>query len=191
MRILDRPVPRRARGVSLVELIVFIVIVSVGIVGILGVLNFTAAHSADPMIRKQVLAIAESLLEEVELMPFTYCDPDDANAATAQAAVVGATGCAATVEAIGPEAGETRYSTTAAFDNVNDYDGFGMTGIRDLSNTLVTGLENYSASVSVTAGGLGLAGADVLLIAVTANGPGNESITLHGYRTRHAPNSLP
>ena len=191
MRILDRRVPRGARGVSLVELIVFIVIVSVGIVGILGVLNFTAAHSADPMIRKQVLAIAESLLEEVELMPFTYCDPNDANAATAQAAVVGATGCAATVEAIGPEAGETRYSTTAAFDNVNDYDGFSMTGIRDLSNTVVTGLENYSASVSVTKGGLGLASADVLLIAVTANGPGNESITLHGYRTRHAPNSLP
>lgn len=191
MRIRDRRVPRGARGVSLVELIVFIVIVSVGIVGILGVLNFTAAHSADPMIRKQVLAIAESLLEEVELMPFTYCDPNDANAATAQAAVVGATGCAATAEAIGPEAGETRYSTTAAFDNVNDYDGFSMTGIRDLSNTVVTGLENYSASVSVTNGGLGLASADVLLIAVTANGPGNESITLHGYRTRHAPNSLP
>ena len=191
MRILDRRVPRCERGVSLVELIVFIVIVSAGIVGILGVLNFTAAHSADPMIRKQVLAIAESLLEEVELMPFTYCDPNDANAATAQAAVVGATGCAATVEAIGPEAGETRYSTTAAFDNVNDYDGFGMTGIRDLSNTVVTGLENYSASVAVTAGGLGLATSEVLLIAVTANGPGNESITLHGYRTRHAPNSLP
>ena len=191
MRIPERRTSRHARGVSLVELIVFIVIVSVGIVGILGVLNFTAAHSADPMIRKQVLAIAESLLEEVELMPFTYCDPDDANAATAQAAVVGATGCATTVEAIGPEAGETRYSTTAAFDNVNDYDGFAMTGIRDLSNTVVAGLENYSASVSVTAGGLGLASADVLLIAVTANGPGNESITLHGYRTRHAPNSLP
>lgn len=191
MRIGDRAAPRRARGVSLIELIVFIVIVSVGIVGILSVLNFTAARSADPMIRKQVLSVAQALLEEVELMPFTYCDPDDANAATAQSAVVGATGCATTVEAIGPEAGESRYSSTAPFDNVNDYHGFSMTGVRDLTNTAIAGLENYSASVTVTAGGLGLASDDVLLIAVTASGPGNESITLSGYRTRYAPNSRP
>jgi MSHA pilin protein MshD len=181
----------RERGVSLVELILFILIVSIGIVGILGVLNLTASKSSDPLIRKQVLAVAEALLEEVELMPFTYCDPDDANAATATAAVVGAGGCATTVEALGPEPGENRYSTTSPFDNVNDYNGFSMTGIRDLSNTPITGLGSYNASVSITNGGLGLAGAEVLLIAVTVTGPGNESATLNGYRTRYAPNSLP
>lgn len=179
----------RERGLSLVELILFILIVGIGIVGILGVLNLTASRSSDPLIRKQVLAIAEALLEEVELMPFTYCDPDDANAATA----TGTGGCATTVEALGPEAaqGESRYSTTSPFDNVNDYDGFSMTGIRDLSNTPIAGLESYTASVAVTAGGLGLAGAEVLQIAVTVTGPGNESATLNGYRTRYAPNSLP
>ena len=181
----------RERGLSLVELILFILIVSIGIVGILGVLNLTASRSSDPLIRKQVLAIAESLLEEVELMPFTYCDPNDANASTATAAVVGAGGCATTVEGIGPEPGESRYSTTSPYDNVNDYDGFNMAGIRDLSNTAIAGLEPYSASVSVTAGGLGLANAEVLQIAVTVTGPGNESATLNGYRTRYAPNSLP
>ena len=192
MRIGDRAAPRRARGVSLIELIVVIVIMSVCLVGILSVLNVTVARSADPMIRKQVLSIAEALLEEVELMPFTYCDPDDANAATAQSAVISATGCASTIEAIGPEAGESRYSTTTPFDNVNDYHGFRMDGIRDLTNTAVAGLENYSAAVTVTQGGLGLANADVLLIAVTATGPGsNESVTLSAYRTRYAPNSLP
>ena len=184
--------PRRARGVSLIELIVVIVIMSVCLVGILSVLNVTVARSADPMIRKQVLSIAEALLEEVELMPFTYCDPDDANAATAQSAVISATGCASTIEAIGPEAGENRYSTTTPFDNVNDYDSFQRTGIRDLTNTAVAGLENYSVAVTVTQGGLGLANADVLLITVTATGPGgNESVTLSAYRTRYAPNSLP
>jgi MSHA pilin protein MshD len=181
----------RERGISLVELILFILIVSIGIVGILAVLNLTAARSSDPLIRKQVLAVAEALLEEVELMPFTYCDPDDANAATATAAVVGAGGCATTVEALGPEAGESRYSTTSPFDNVNDYNGFSMAGIRDLSNTLIAGLGSYNASVSITNGGLGLASAEVLLIAVTVTGPGNESATLNGYRTRYAPNSLP
>lgn len=181
----------RERGVSLVELILFILIVSIGIVGILGVLNLTASKSSDPLIRKQVLAVAEALLEEVELMPFTYCDPDDANAATATAAVVGPGGCATTVEALGPEAGENRYSTTSPFDNVNDYNGCSMIGIRDLSNTPIAGLGSYNASVSITSGGLGLAGAEVLLIAVTVTGPGNESATLTGYRTRYAPNSLP
>lgn len=181
----------RERGVSLVELILFILIVSIGIVGILGVLNLTASRSSDPLIRKQVLAIAESLLEEVELMPFTYCDPDDANASTATVAAVGASGCATTVEALGPEAGESRYNSTSPFDNVNDYDGFSMAGIRDLSNTPVTGLESYAASVSVVPGGLGLANAEVLQIAVTVTGPGNEAATLNGYRTRYAPNSLP
>lgn len=181
----------RERGVSLVELILFILIVSIGIVGILGVLNLTASRSSDPLIRKQALAIAESLLEEVELMPFTYCDPDDANASTATVAAVGANGCAATVEALGPEAGESRYSATSPFDNVNDYHGFSMAGIRDLSNTPIAGLAAYSASVSVTNGGLGLASAEVLQIAVTVTGPGNEAVTLNGYRTRYAPNRLP
>ena len=79
----------RQRGISLVELIMFIVIISVALTGILLVMNQTTAHSADPMIRKQALAIAESILEEVELMPFTYCDPDDPNAASAVTAADG------------------------------------------------------------------------------------------------------
>ncbi len=82
------------RGISLIELIMFIVIISVALAGILMVMNHVTRSSADPLIHKQALAIAESLLEEVELMPFTYCDPDDANAATAASAVVGAGGCA-------------------------------------------------------------------------------------------------
>ncbi len=71
----------RQLGISLIELIMFIVIVSVALAGILLVLNVTTKSSADPLVHKQALAIAESLLEEVELMPFTYCDPDDVNAA--------------------------------------------------------------------------------------------------------------
>ena len=57
------------RGTSLVELIMFIVIVSVALAGILLVMNVTTRGSVDPLIHKQALAIAESLLEEVELMP--------------------------------------------------------------------------------------------------------------------------
>ena len=73
---------RRDRGLSLIELILFIVIVSVSVVGVLAALDRTARASAEPLVIKQALAIAEALLEEVELMPFTFCDPEDAQAST-------------------------------------------------------------------------------------------------------------
>ena len=68
------------RGVTLVELIVFIVVVGTAAMGVLLAIDVAARSSADPMIQKQALAVAESLLEEVQLQPFTYCDPDDPNA---------------------------------------------------------------------------------------------------------------
>ncbi|MFL6582279.1 MAG: prepilin-type N-terminal cleavage/methylation domain-containing protein, partial [Burkholderiales bacterium] len=73
-------------GLSLVELLIFIVIMSLAVVGILGVLNLTAQKSGDPQVRRQMLAVAEAILEEVVFKPFTYCDPDDPNAATAAGA---------------------------------------------------------------------------------------------------------
>jgi MSHA pilin protein MshD len=59
-----------AYGLSLIELLFFIVIVSIAVIGILGVMNLNTGHSADPLLRKQALAFAEALLEEVESVPF-------------------------------------------------------------------------------------------------------------------------
>src|SRR5688572_14376220 len=116
---------RLERGVTLVELIVFIVIVSTAVAGVLMTLDISNRSSTDPMIQKQALAVAEALLEEVQLQPFTYCDPDDPQAATAQSATVGATGCteAAAIEGAGAESTapygpETRTSTTSPCDGV-------------------------------------------------------------------------
>ncbi len=66
---------RRQSGVSLFELIFFMVIVSIGLVGILSVMDLTTRHSADPLQRKQALAIAEAILEEVQLLPMAITDP--------------------------------------------------------------------------------------------------------------------
>ena len=184
------PERRRQRGLTLIELIVFIVIVSVGLAGVLTVLNATAAKSADPVVRKQALVIAESLLEEIVLMPFTYCDPDDPAAATATSTA----GCATAenMSTPAPEAGESRYSTTTPYDNANDYHGFEMVGIRDLTGATISGLEAYTARVAVTRGGLGFTDPDdVALVSVTVTGPGRESVTLSRYRVRYAPNALP
>ncbi len=53
------------RGLTLIELIVFIVIISVGLAGILAVMNTTVRASADPMLRKQAVVMAEAILDEV------------------------------------------------------------------------------------------------------------------------------
>lgn len=191
------------RGVTLIELVLFIVIIGVAVVGVLAVYTNTVRHSADPVIRKQMLAIAEAMLEEVKLMPFTYCDPDDADAATAAAALVGVGNCAAVVETIGGEPGESRYSTAFPFDNVNDYHGFDTAtavpaGIADISGAVIPSLAGYRAQVSTVAQALGgLAATDangapqVLLITVSVTAPGGDSIALSAYRTRFAPNAIP
>lgn len=75
---MTRPVQSAQRGFTLIELIIFIVVVSVGLVGILQVMNVTVASSADPMVRKQAMALADSILEEILLKDFD--DPDGTNA---------------------------------------------------------------------------------------------------------------
>lgn len=195
------------RGISLVELIMFIVIVSVALAGILLVLNVTTRGSVDPLIHKQALAIAESLLEEVELMPFTICDPDDPNAASAVTAndcTGGAGGANDESATIGPEGAgsvggaEGRYATPQ-FDNVSDYNGFNMAAgaLRDITNTAV-GPAGYAATIAVANNGMPVAGgspaianSEALLITVTVTGPDNLPVVVEGIRTRYSPRSVP
>ncbi|MBI3222446.1 MAG: prepilin-type N-terminal cleavage/methylation domain-containing protein [Nitrosomonadales bacterium] len=186
----------KQRGISLIELIMFIVIVSVALAGILLVMNKTTQGSADPIVHKQALAIAESLLEEIELMPFTYCDPNDANAQTALAPA-GACAVAANEEStvIGPEAGEARLNPVTPFDNVSDYHGFGMASgaILDITG-LNTGLSGYTLQpivVTPVATLPNVATNDALLITVTVVGPDNLPVVVEGIRTRYAPRATP
>ena len=54
-------------------------------------------------------------LAAVRAMPFTYCDAGDARVAQGIDAFVGSTGCAGTVDGLGPEAGESRYLVANRF----------------------------------------------------------------------------
>jgi len=189
-------------GVTLIELIVFMVIVSTCVAGVLKVLEVTTRASADPLISKQALAIAESLLLEVEQQAFTYCDPDDANAATASSAASCSNsqdkgGAALTSATPGSE---SRYSSTNPFDNVADYGGFTMPGAgcsgicNPGDNTPIAGLTGYQASVTITRVGASAPFAGfpldaVLKIAVQVTAPGNTQVNLTGYRFRYAPNN--
>jgi MSHA pilin protein MshD len=188
---------KTSQGFTLVELVVFIVIVTTAIAGVLGALAWMNGHSANPLVRKQALAIAESLMQEIQQMPFTYCDPDDANAATATAYSDCTNPQNASLNGPTPSA-ESRYSATNPFDNVADYGGFAMPGggcagiCRIGNSTALAGLNAYTAAVAITqAGGsgafAGLPGDAVLQIVVTVTGPANTVIRLTGFKVRYAP----
>ncbi len=147
---------RRQTGFTLVELIFFIVLVSVGIAGILLVMNVSVKSSADPLVRKQTVAIAESLLEEILLK--SYDDPDTSPAV---------------VEA-----------SRALYDDVRDYAGYTTTGgMKDLAGASISGLGPYNvSSVSVT--GLSINGIPAHQVTVTVTGP-DGPISLTGYRTNN------
>jgi len=190
------------RGVTLVELVVFIVIMGVALAGVLKVLEVTGRNSADPLVRKQALSIAESLLLEIQQQPFTFCDPDDANASAATST----TDCTTQTQDTNPAGAgaitgpfpnsESRYSNTNPFDNVADYGGFTMPNAQCAgicspdSNAPIAGLDAYAATVTITRDGatLGLNNDAALRVSVRVTGPANTVVTLSGYRVRYAPN---
>ncbi|HSG77726.1 MAG TPA: prepilin-type N-terminal cleavage/methylation domain-containing protein [Burkholderiales bacterium] len=177
----------RQHGLSLIEVVIFIVVLGIGIAGLAVLYNRLTLSSVDPLVRKQAVAIASSLMEEIQLRPFTFCDPDDPAVFTATGV-----GDCATPEGIGVEGGETRYGPTF-FDNVSDYAGPpDMLGsIQDITGATV--LTGYSAQVRIVAAGGDFPAAipadEALRITITVTGPANTQVVLQGYRLRYAPNS--
>lgn len=185
----------RQAGISLIELVIFIVVVSIGVVGILSVMNVTTKASAGPLVRKQALAIAESLLEEIELQAFTFCFPSDPKYAD-PTPPSSAAGCTAGMsEDALPAAPRVTNAAGVAREaqNVSDYRNFAMANpIRDINGNTITELAGYSAAVAISQPAFtGVAANDALKIDVTVIGPANTAITLTGYRMRYAPNALP
>ena len=147
------------RGVTLIELIIFIVIITVGIVGILSVMNITTRSSADPIVRKQAVAMAEAILEEV----------------------LSRDGAASL-----PETDLNTCSNRAQYVGIADYacfDGAPATAVISGTNTLGSTSLPVLAGLSATVGvaGVNVSGVALQRVAVTVTG-GNESVTLFAYR---------
>ncbi|MEI7841677.1 MAG: type II secretion system protein [Gallionellaceae bacterium] len=152
------------RGISLIELIMFIIIISVALVGILLVMNQVTKHSADPLVRKQAIAVAESLLEEVALQDFS------AESGVAHATV-------------------TATNRPNSYHVVKDYSGGDFsagTGVGVASINGATILANYSASVTVVDQALGsITAGSAVRITVTVTDPQNNTLSIDGYRTAY------
>lgn len=157
-------------GFTLIEVIIFIVVVSAGLAGILLVSTTVVKSSADPMVRKQALSVAESLLEEITLKE--YCDPDTATLAPPAAPV-----CPAARVAADQEAGR------AQWDDVDDFNNYATAGVVDATGAAVPGLADYNVAVVVAAPAAVTGGGAVVLkrISVTVT-RGAEAVNLVGYR---------
>ncbi|OIQ73436.1 hypothetical protein GALL_449270 [mine drainage metagenome] len=153
------------RGFTLIEMIIFIVVVSVALAGILSVMNTVVKSSADPMVRKQSFAIAESLLEEILLK--NYCDPDPGGA---DPPVCGT---------------HVVKANRADYDNVSDYNGYTTTGIVDLTGAATSGLSNYNISPQVAVSSTTLGGLTVKQVVVSVTDPQGNVYSLTGYRANY------
>lgn len=182
---------RPQRGVTLIEAIVFMIVISVGVVGLVSVMGPLVKYSAEPMHQKQMAAIAESLLSEALHQPFTWCDPDDAAAVTAQKY----NDCAISQDKGGAPltsptpGGEDRLNTapTTTLDNVADYGGFGMDNVTDAAGN--NAMAGYRADIAVTRTGTAFGLTDdsaALAVTVTVKN-GTDTYSLTGYRFRYAP----
>lgn len=156
---------RIVRGFTLIEVIIFIVVVSVGLAGILLVSTTVVRSSADPMVRKQAVAVAESMLEEILLKE--YCDPDTGDRT-----------------AVPPTCGAAQQEASRnLWDDVDDYNAFASVGVTDVSGAAVLGLGAYNVAVAVGAPAAVAGGGAVVLkqITVTVSWAGDQ-VVLVGYR---------
>ena len=145
---------RRHSGFTLIEVIIFIAVVGVGMAGILSVMNTVVKSSADPLVRKQALAIADSIMEEILQKEFS--DPD-------------ATGI------------ETTRST---MDDVSDYDGKTQTLFNSASTGgWPAALDGYNVAIAVVSDTtvIGTAALPAKRVTVSVS-RGNETVSVVGYR---------
>lgn len=147
---------RRARGMTLIELVIAILILGVGLAGVLLAYSTVTRGSSDPVVRKQLLSIAEEMLEEIQLKPY---------AAAANAA---AGGCARTT-----------------WNDLMDYHGYTtINQVCTIDGTPVATLAGYSLRVTVQAATFGgLSAARRIDVTVSR---GSDQLTLTGWRLDYA-----
>lgn len=153
---------RRQSGMTLIELVLAIVILGIGVAALLTVFASTVKGSADPMLHKQMLAIAEEMMEEIVIKPYVA------------AANTAPTGCARNT-----------------FNDVGDYDGYSTTSIRvicDVDGNQIPSLSGYTVQVSVVADATTFASnsvSDAKKITITVT-HGAESMSLVSWRSNFA-----
>jgi MSHA pilin protein MshD len=152
------PRARGPQGLTLVELVLAMVVIGVGLAGVLLAWSSVARGSADPLVQRQMQAIAEELIEEIALKPY---------AAAAHAAP--STDCA-----------------RDTWNDIGDYAGYATTGrICSIDGLPIAALAGYSVRVAIEPVALGGISA-ARRISVTVSRSGSADLTLRTWRTDYA-----
>jgi MSHA pilin protein MshD len=158
--------PRTDAGVTLIELIVAIVIIGVAIAGLTAALTRSNRVSADPLIEQQKIAIAESLMGEILLKPFTV------------------------------DAGPITAGVRNSFNDVYDFNKYGLDasnnpvyGITDVDGNAIAALASYGAAVVIdkTTPITNVPANSVMKITITVRRTGDnpeDAFVLTGWRTK-------
>lgn len=149
------------RGFTLIEMIIALVIIGIGVTGLMLVFSNNVRSSSNPLISKQIVAIAEEIMEEALLKPYAVNGAPPANGP----ALCGGAG-----------------AVRNAFDDVRDYNSYQTTGICDSDGLAVIGLENFNLQVSASNIGNWQGIANTLQVTVTVT-RGATTFTLTGWRT--------
>ena len=145
---------RRMAGVTLVELVVAMVIVGIALAGLMTVYNRASIASADPLITQQMLAIGETMMEEVMLKPYE--------------STTGTKSTRAQYDALDDYASYAKQTVT-------DVDGNAIAGLERYQIGVTVGTAPQTLP--------GVATTDVKRIVVTVWN-GNQNLVLTGWRTR-------
>jgi MSHA pilin protein MshD len=147
----------RPRGLTLIELVIAIVVLGVALAGLMLAFSVAGRGSADPVVQRQLQAVAEEMVGEIALKPWSPV----ANAAPA------------------PCARDT-------YNDLADYDGYATSGqVCTLDGTPIAALAGTSVAVSVRPAVLaGVAAARRITVRVSRGGVALELVT---WRTGYAP----
>lgn len=150
----------RDQGFSLVEVVVLIVVVGAALVGLLLIFQNTVRASADPQVRKQAVAIAEALVDEILL--------------TSYGALPG-TGARANFDDVDDYAG---YTTAGGMKDIQDnpIPGLEAYNVSSVTVAVVTLNDTGAVLTPVT---------EAKRITVTVTGPQDFVFSLDGYRLRY------
>lgn len=161
---------RRMHGITLVELIVALAIVGVALAGLVAAYNRANLASADPLVTQQMLAVAETMMEEVMQKPYSSDGLVPASRVLfdevrdydgyAQTGITNVNG--------NPVPGLGRYSVAVAVDCPGS------------SGAVLAGCPPRAGGPAITGINVG----DALRIQVTVSAPGAQPLLLTGWRTR-------
>ena len=158
-------IPRNA-GFTLVEVVILIVVLSAAIVGVLLIFQNTVRSSADPQVQKQVLAIAEAMLEEVLLTSYD---------------VQPGTGTRANFDNV------TDYNGyTTAPGGMVDLQGAAVPGLQAYNVAVAAAPVATAIDSAPSPCGPACPVSEAIRVTVTATGPGGISVVLEGFRMRYA-----